>query len=95
MALRERLTPRRSDGAEAGSSGAPPLLPSSPRGGEGPVDLAHRRDELQARVAELQLDLGGLVYEMVIRDRIRVEVLVQRAAELQDADAELSRSSAS
>jgi hypothetical protein len=57
---------------------------------EGPVDLKRRRDQLQARVAELQFDLGGLVYEMVIRDRVRVEVLVQRAVVLQDADSELS-----
>jgi len=40
-------------------------------------------------VAELQFDLGGLTYEMAIRDRVRVEVLVSRAAILQDADAEL------
>jgi hypothetical protein len=53
------------------------------------VDLQRRRDQLNARVAELQWDLGGLVYEMAIRDRIRVDVLVKRAAELQDADAEL------
>ena len=54
------------------------------------VDLTRRRDQLNARVAELQWDLGGLVYEMAIRDRIRVEVLVRRAAELQNADAELN-----
>jgi len=53
------------------------------------VDLTRRRDELAARVAELQFDLGGLAYEMAIRDRVRVEVLVSRAAILQDADAEL------
>ena len=53
------------------------------------VDLARRRDELTARFAELQCDLGGLVYEMAIRDHIRVEVLVRRAAILQDVDAEL------
>jgi chorismate mutase len=53
------------------------------------VDLQRRRDQLNARVAELQWDLGGLVYEMAIRDRIRVDVLVRRAAELQKADAEL------
>jgi hypothetical protein len=41
-------------------------------------------------VAELQFDLGGLVYEMAIRDHIRVEVLVQQAAGLQDVDAELA-----
>ena len=49
-----------------------------------------RRDQLVARVAELQWDLGGLVYEMAIRNRIKVEVLVKRAVALQDADAELS-----
>jgi hypothetical protein len=53
------------------------------------VDLERRRDVLRARVAELQWDLGGLVYEMAIRDRIRVDVLVKRAALLQDADSEL------
>jgi hypothetical protein len=54
------------------------------------VDLKRRRAQLSARVAELQFDLGGLVYEMAIRDRIRVDVIVKRAAQLQDADAELS-----
>jgi hypothetical protein len=54
------------------------------------VDLKRRRAQLSARVAELQFDLGGLVYEMAIRDRIRVDVIVKRAALLQDADAELS-----
>jgi chorismate mutase len=54
------------------------------------IDLQRRRDQLNARVAELQWDLGGLVYEMAIRDAIRVEVIVRRAAELQNADAELN-----
>lgn len=54
------------------------------------LDLRRRRDQLEARVAELQWDLGGLVYEMAIRDRIRVDVIVRRAAALQTADAELS-----
>ena len=53
------------------------------------VDLERRRDVLKTRVAELQWDLGGLVYEMATRDRIRVDVLVKRAALLQDADSEL------
>jgi len=53
------------------------------------VDLERRRDQLRARVAELQWDLGGLVYEMAIRDHIKVDVLVRRAAVLQEADAEL------
>ena len=54
-----------------------------------PVDLPQRRDELTARFAELQCDLGGLTYEMAIRNHIRVEVLVRKAAILQDVDAEL------
>jgi hypothetical protein len=44
---------------------------------------------LRQRFAELQCDLGGLAYEMAIRDHIRIEVLVRRAAILQDVDAEL------
>lgn len=88
--LRGRLTRRRrSPGASAGT-GAPPLLPGSLPRDEGNVDLRRRRDQLSARVAELQFDLGGLVYEMAIRDRIRVDILVQRAAALQSADAELA-----
>jgi len=54
------------------------------------VDLQRRRDQLVARVAELQWDLGGLTYEMAIRNRVQVEVLVKHAVTLQDADAELS-----
>lgn len=53
------------------------------------VDLPRRREQLAARVAELQWDLGGLVYEMVVRNSIDVEVIVKRAVLLQDADAEL------
>jgi hypothetical protein len=54
------------------------------------VDLARRRDQLRAQSAEVQWDLGGLAYEMAIRDSIRVDVLVRKAAELQNIDAELS-----
>jgi hypothetical protein len=54
------------------------------------VDLGRRRDQLVARVAELQWDLGGLAYEMAIRNHVQVDVLVKRAAALQDADAELN-----
>jgi hypothetical protein len=54
------------------------------------MDLERRRDVLKARVAELQWDLGGIVYEMAIRDRIKVDVLIKRAALLQDADSELN-----
>ncbi len=53
------------------------------------VDLARRRETLAARFAEMQWDLGGLVYEMATRNHMRVEVLVRRAAALQEIDAEL------
>lgn len=74
------LAPPATDGA-AGSPGPPTA--------DQVVDLERRRSSLKARVAEMQWDLGGLVYEMATRDRIRVEVLVKRAALLQDADSEL------
>jgi hypothetical protein len=35
-------------------------------------------------------DLGGLAYEMAIRDHFRLDVLVRRAAQLQERDAELA-----
>jgi hypothetical protein len=63
---------------------------SAAYGQEFVVDLQRRRDQLVARVAELQWDLGGLVYEMAVRNNIRVEVMVKRAVVLQDADAELN-----
>lgn len=53
------------------------------------VDLTRRRDQLASRFAEMQWDLGGLLYEMAIRNSIRIELLVQRAAALQEVDAEL------
>jgi hypothetical protein len=104
--LRGGLRPSRSSHQPQGpipgaSTAGPP--PSAPVGAPGTattapstepgtlvVDLERRRDQLTGRVAELQWDLGGLVYEMAIRNRINVEVLIKRAVALQDADAELS-----
>jgi len=68
---------------------APPLAGAS-QDREFVVDLQRRHNQLVARVAELQWDLGGLAYEMATRNAVSVDVLVARAAELQDADAELS-----
>lgn len=76
--------------AAAANGHAPAQGPTSPAvGQELLVDLERRRDQLIARVAELQWDLGGLVYEMAIRNQVKVDVLVKRAVALQDADAEL------
>ena len=52
--------------------------------------LQRRRDALAAEVTELHWDLGGLAYEMAIRDHFRLDVLVRRAAILQERDAELA-----
>jgi hypothetical protein len=71
------------------AAAAPVPAPAQEPEGEWVVDLERRRDQLNARVAELQWDLGGLVYEMAIRDRVRVDVLIKRAAALQNVDAEL------
>ncbi|HET9592656.1 MAG TPA: hypothetical protein VFP17_07055 [Solirubrobacterales bacterium] len=71
------------------ANGSAPAL-NSAYGEEFIVDLERRREQLVAKVAEMQWDLGGLVYEMIVRNSIDVEVIVKRAVPLQDADAELS-----
>jgi hypothetical protein len=67
------------------------VLPAS-QGAESPArsELRRRRDALAAQVTELHWDLGGLAYEMAIRDHFRLDVLVRRAALLQERDAELA-----
>ncbi len=68
--------------AQPSSAQSPPSETTVPAGSadDAVVDLKRRQAQLSARVAELQFDLGGLVYEMAIRDRIRVDVIVKRAA---------------
>lgn len=92
MRLPDRL--RRGSSQPTGQSapstnGARPTALNSAYGEEFIVDLERRREQLVAKVAELQWDLGGLVYEMIVRNSIDVEVIVKRAVPLQDADAEL------
>jgi hypothetical protein len=90
------------NGSRESASGTEPSGPASgvllPVGGlaaeqSGPAgsmqELRRRRRELAERVAELTWDLGGLAYEMAIRDHYRLDVLARKAAELQQADAEL------
>jgi len=48
-----------------------------------------QRRELAEQFAEQQWDLGGLAYEMAIRDHFRVDVLTRQAAGLQEVDSEL------
>jgi hypothetical protein len=66
---------------------------SAPQAAEPPPDnpeLDERRRRLQEELATLQWDLGGLTYEMAIRDHFRLDVLVKAAARLQEVDAELA-----
>lgn len=88
--LLDAVRGRRTGSDAAGAATLPPWSVDAPAHDARIVDLERRRDQLATRVAELQWDLGGLAYEMAVRDRIAVDVLVQRAAALQVADAELS-----
>jgi len=82
------------DTNDAGARAVPPTgVPASPTPApeaEGVSELRRRRDALAQEVTELHWDLGGLVYEMAIRDHFRLDVLVRRAAVLQERDAELA-----
>ncbi len=76
----ERVTP---------SAAAPVEAPSPAVRGGSSAELRGERVRLAERVAALTWDLGGLAYEMAIRDHYRLDVLARRAAELQQADAQL------
>jgi hypothetical protein len=65
--------------------------PAAPAQQQQDSDLKAQRDKLTERFAVMQSELGGLFYEMAIRDHIRMEVLVQKAAELQRVDTELGQ----
>ena len=79
----------------AGYPGAPPPRAGRgapwrrrrPRGRAGGAGSAARR--ALGQLAELQWDLGGLVYEMARRDHFRLDVVARQAAKLQAVDAEL------
>ncbi|HKG39565.1 MAG TPA: zinc ribbon domain-containing protein [Conexibacter sp.] len=60
-------------------------------GEQGDRDLLARRERLTERFALLQADLGGVFYEMAIRDHVRMDVLTRKAAELQRVDADLAQ----
>jgi hypothetical protein len=54
-------------------------------------ELLAQRDRLVERFAVMQSELGGLFYEMAIRDHIRIEILLPKAAALQRLDSELGQ----
>ena len=69
----------------------PPRAPSRPGAPQADAGLlASRREQLSREFAQLQSDLGGLVYEMAIRDQFRLDLVVRQAAKLQAVDAELT-----
>ena len=80
-ALTDRFRGRR---GAAPTGAAPSATPTAAH-----AELRARRDALAEEVAELTWDLGGLTYEMAIRDHFRLDVLIRRAAALQECDAEL------
>jgi len=56
-----------------------------------PGELDRRREEAARRFAEAHWDLGGLAYEMAVRDHFRLDVLQRQAAQVQELDAELAQ----
>ena len=52
-------------------------------------ELIAQRDRLSERFTIMQADLGGVFYEMAIRDHVRMDVLTRKAAELQRIEADL------
>ena len=77
-----KLTPRR-----------PPAKPVTEDGAEArsAAELLAERDRLTERFALQQSELGGLFYEMAIRDHVQMDVLIAKAAALQRLDAELAQ----
>jgi hypothetical protein len=53
------------------------------------AELVAERDRLTERFTLMQSELGGLFYEMAIRDHLQLDLLVERAAALQELEAEL------
>jgi hypothetical protein len=80
-----------SGGESAGQAPTGVLLPAGglPASANSMSELRQRRRELAERVAALTWDLGGLAYEMAIRDHYRLDVLARKASELQELDAQL------
>jgi hypothetical protein len=54
-------------------------------------ELVTQRERLTERFALMQSELGGLFYEMAIRDHVQMDVLIDRAAALQRVDADLAQ----
>jgi hypothetical protein len=65
---------------------------TEPAGQPGPpTELVAQRERLTERFALMQSELGGLFYEMAIRDHVQMDVLITKAAALQRVDGELAQ----
>jgi zinc-ribbon domain len=63
---------------------------AAPEPSEEERELTGQRDRLVERFTVMQSELGGVFYEMAIRDHVRMDVLTRMAAKLQRVDAELA-----
>lgn len=54
-------------------------------------ELVAERERLTERFVLMQSELGGLFYEMAIRDHLQLDLLVERAAAMQRLETELRR----
>lgn len=54
-------------------------------------DPSAERERLTERFVLMQSELGGLFYEMAIRDHLQLDLLVERAAAMQRLEAELRK----
>lgn len=95
MGIKDRIKPyfkTRPRGPARASPSAPAATPAPAvaRHASDPQSAASR-ERLAAEFNAIQLDLGGLAYEMAIRDHFRLDLLTQRAAKLQAVDVELAR----
>ncbi len=68
----------------------PPADVATPQAPAQDPELIAQRDRLVERFALMQSELGGLFYEMAIRDHVRMDVLIAKAAALQKVDTELA-----
>lgn len=69
--------------ASASQNGRDPLSPDA-------SELWAARERLTERFALMQSELGGLFYEMAIRDHLELDLLGAKAAALQQVDTELN-----
>jgi len=77
--------------ARRSTSAAPAPAPAVAEPPGQDAELAAQHARLTERFALMQSELGGLFYEMAIRDHVRMDVLIEKAAALQRVDTELAQ----